>query len=421
MSEDGLLETVLYALVVPQRFHKERRALIVRAAVAVVWWYLTCLYLDPDQLPSTGQPEQPIATMLPAIRLDTSFTPGFKCDAQRPHCGTCQKQWAAQIAVPPPVGFAHPSEPTCTYDPIEGLVLAPDTVEDPNERVRLLEAQINQLQSKLVAAQQESDPTRAVSADPADHHQHQHQHQHHQHQHQHQHHQQQYHQSLSSSSRPYKSTSPPSANAHPPSASTSGSGLSPNGFSSTNLYTHPPQDSLHLGYAAGPSRNVPGPTLPPLNSLSSKEGGYVDNNNNGAGSSGGSGGGGYYATGLHSDVRSTSYPSVSDEVPADRSHGRTSSHPYHRDQPHISSLAKAERANSQYHASSHAHVRSTSDMDDPFTGVNDMNILSVSKLGRQTDHRSRGYSITNQPSPPFYDIMFSGWSRDLPPRQELIS
>lgn len=72
--------------------------------------------------------------------------------------------------MPPPVGFAyvpfgirhgskgpddhlliifsitirHPKEPSCTYDPVEGLVLAPDTVDDPTERVKLLEAQISQ-------------------------------------------------------------------------------------------------------------------------------------------------------------------------------------------------------------------------------------------------------------------------------------
>lgn len=37
----------------------------------------------------------------------------------------------------------HPVEPLCTYDPVEGLVLAPETIEDPTERVRLLEAQIS--------------------------------------------------------------------------------------------------------------------------------------------------------------------------------------------------------------------------------------------------------------------------------------
>ncbi|KAG8815920.1 hypothetical protein FRC17_000537, partial [Serendipita sp. 399] len=301
----------------------------------------------------------------------------------------------------------HPPEPTCTYDPIEGLVLAPDTVEDPNER------------SKLVAAQAESHgPSSSDPPSASDPH-----HQHYQQQQQQQ--QQQYHQA-SSSSRPFSSTSPPSATAHPPSSS--GAGLSPNGLSSSSLYTHPPQDPLHMGYAAGPSRMVPGPTLPPLNAFPAKgthgsgtmgaESGYVDNNNN-------NNPGGYYATGLHSDVRSTSYPTVSDEAPNDRTttHGRSSSHPYYRDQPHISTLAKAERANSQQHHASiaHPHVRSDSGItDDPFAGVNDVSV-SVSKLGRQTDHRSRGYSITNHPSPPYYDLMFSGWSRDLPPRHEMAN
>ncbi|KAF8496657.1 hypothetical protein JB92DRAFT_3225901 [Gautieria morchelliformis] len=70
----------------------------------------------------------------------------LKCDAQRPHCSTCVRTWSSQCAVPPPVGFAHPTEPTCTYDPVEGLRLAPDTVEDPTDRIRLLETQISQFQ-----------------------------------------------------------------------------------------------------------------------------------------------------------------------------------------------------------------------------------------------------------------------------------
>lgn len=36
----------------------------------------------------------------------------------------------------------HPTEPTCTYDPIEGLHPAPDTVENPVEKVKVLETQI---------------------------------------------------------------------------------------------------------------------------------------------------------------------------------------------------------------------------------------------------------------------------------------
>ncbi|KAJ7038108.1 hypothetical protein C8F04DRAFT_1089586 [Mycena alexandri] len=71
----------------------------------------------------------------------------LKCDAARPHCGTCVKQHQALISVPAPVGYAHPTEPQCSYDPVDGLTLAPDT--DPVEKIRQLEAQIAQLKNKL--------------------------------------------------------------------------------------------------------------------------------------------------------------------------------------------------------------------------------------------------------------------------------
>ncbi|GAW07985.1 hypothetical protein LENED_010018 [Lentinula edodes] len=71
----------------------------------------------------------------------------LKCDAARPHCGTCVKQWQALISVPAPVGYAHPTEPQCSYDPVEGLTLAPET--DPLEKIRQLEEQISSLKSKL--------------------------------------------------------------------------------------------------------------------------------------------------------------------------------------------------------------------------------------------------------------------------------
>ncbi|KAJ3879070.1 hypothetical protein F5051DRAFT_486390 [Lentinula edodes] len=77
-------------------------------------------------------------------RWNSAFT---KCDAARPHCGTCVKQWQALISVPAPVGYAHPTEPQCSYDPVEGLTLAPET--DPLEKIRQLEEQISSLKSKL--------------------------------------------------------------------------------------------------------------------------------------------------------------------------------------------------------------------------------------------------------------------------------
>ncbi|KAF8527976.1 hypothetical protein BU17DRAFT_81209 [Hysterangium stoloniferum] len=103
----------------------------------------------------------------------------LKCDAQRPHCGTCVRTWLSQCAVPPPVGFAcvalssliisqlnspinrHPTEPTCTYDPVEGLKLLPEVAEDASERIRLLENQISDLKYKLQEAQSQQ-PQRRV-------------------------------------------------------------------------------------------------------------------------------------------------------------------------------------------------------------------------------------------------------------------
>lgn len=37
----------------------------------------------------------------------------------------------------------HPTEPQCSYDPVEGLTLAPET--DPLEKIRQLEEQISAL------------------------------------------------------------------------------------------------------------------------------------------------------------------------------------------------------------------------------------------------------------------------------------
>jgi hypothetical protein len=77
-------------------------------------------------------------------------------------CSPDPRQWQATISVPAPVGYAcvhgsvpdsplsysratsrHPTEPQCSYDPIEGLTLAPDT--DPVEKIKQLEDQISML------------------------------------------------------------------------------------------------------------------------------------------------------------------------------------------------------------------------------------------------------------------------------------
>ncbi|KAN0100701.1 hypothetical protein V8E55_000685 [Tylopilus felleus] len=71
----------------------------------------------------------------------------LKCDAARPHCGTCVRQWQSLISVPAPPGYAHPAEPQCVYDPVDGLALAPDT--DPIEKIRMLEEEVSKLKIQL--------------------------------------------------------------------------------------------------------------------------------------------------------------------------------------------------------------------------------------------------------------------------------
>ncbi|KAI6031749.1 hypothetical protein PISMIDRAFT_91300 [Pisolithus microcarpus 441] len=71
----------------------------------------------------------------------------LKCDAARPHCGTCVKCWQSLISVPAPVGYAHPAEPQCVYDPVDGLTLSPET--DPIEKIRLLEEEVSKLKIQL--------------------------------------------------------------------------------------------------------------------------------------------------------------------------------------------------------------------------------------------------------------------------------
>lgn len=55
------------------------------------------------------------------------------------------------------MGYAHPTEPQCNYDPVEGLPLAPDA--DPLEKIRALEEQILRLKTQL-----ENRPTATSSA-----------------------------------------------------------------------------------------------------------------------------------------------------------------------------------------------------------------------------------------------------------------
>ncbi|KAJ7631002.1 hypothetical protein FB45DRAFT_793800 [Roridomyces roridus] len=116
------------------------------------------------------QPSAPQSSARSALRRNQACRScrrkKLKCDAARPHCGTCVKQHQALISVPAPVGYAHPPEPQCSYDPVDGLTLAPDT--DPVEKIRQLELQIAQLKSKLHDKQsnsRSSSPNRPGSAD----------------------------------------------------------------------------------------------------------------------------------------------------------------------------------------------------------------------------------------------------------------
>lgn len=87
----------------------------------------------------------------PALRRNQACRPcrkrKLKCDAARPHCGTCVKQWQSLISVPAPPDYAHPVEPQCVYDPVDGLALAPDT--NPLEKIRLLEEEVSKLKIQL--------------------------------------------------------------------------------------------------------------------------------------------------------------------------------------------------------------------------------------------------------------------------------
>lgn len=85
----------------------------------------------------------------------------LRCDAARPHCATCVKQWQAQLSVPPPPGYAHPTEPQCSYDPVEGLPLAPDA--DPLEKIKELEEQVAILTKKLRSQRDSLSPSRSQS------------------------------------------------------------------------------------------------------------------------------------------------------------------------------------------------------------------------------------------------------------------
>lgn len=57
------------------------------------------------------------------------------------------RQWESLVSVPAPPGYAHPTEPQCSYDPVDGLTLAPDIM--PLDKIRQLEEENAQLKSRL--------------------------------------------------------------------------------------------------------------------------------------------------------------------------------------------------------------------------------------------------------------------------------
>ncbi|KIY47052.1 hypothetical protein FISHEDRAFT_46184 [Fistulina hepatica ATCC 64428] len=87
----------------------------------------------------------------------------LKCDAARPHCGTCVKHWQAMVRVPAPIDLAYPNEPTCTYDPIEGLTLAD---VNPAHKIAQLEAEISALKCKLLEKDGQNSATNGQLAFP---------------------------------------------------------------------------------------------------------------------------------------------------------------------------------------------------------------------------------------------------------------
>ncbi|KAF5375241.1 hypothetical protein D9758_000188 [Tetrapyrgos nigripes] len=123
---------------------------------------VTLLLTEYDSMPKSSSSSTPSR---PALRRNQACRScrrrKLKCDAARPHCGTCVKTWHAIISVPAPVGYAHPTEPQCSYDPVEGLTLAPDA--DPVERIRQLEEQIANLKTQLNDQQAGASPSNSQS------------------------------------------------------------------------------------------------------------------------------------------------------------------------------------------------------------------------------------------------------------------
>lgn len=236
--------------------------------------------------------------------------------------------------------YSHPTAPTCTYDPVDGLILAPETVDDPAERVRLLEQQIGmwnyihtshsiscfdaaQLQSKLTIAQTET-YGRSETSPPG---------------------------SVLS-----KSDSPPSQGQHP-----SIQPIFDHSFDYRNNYNQP---GVSDPFAAK-QRNRPHSMTEPYSDNSfSGQAPPLSANPYFSGSS------------FPSDTRNMSYPNVMDDPSDQHAYYRSDSHPYLREQPHPSTAYKSERMDS-FSSPQYTGIRPSSPL------IQDATIASVSRLSRQ--------------------------------------
>ncbi|KAG8988674.1 hypothetical protein FRB93_004009 [Tulasnella sp. JGI-2019a] len=84
----------------------------------------------------------------------------MKCDAAQPQCTNCVRAWQLIQETPElAVDGIIPEAPECHYDPVEGLVFAPETISDPVARSKAIQDHLAQLQLKLQEARDEEKQT----------------------------------------------------------------------------------------------------------------------------------------------------------------------------------------------------------------------------------------------------------------------
>ncbi|ELU43127.1 fungal specific transcription factor domain-containing protein [Rhizoctonia solani AG-1 IA] len=120
----------------------------------------------PDQQAVLRPPilmPKPAASSGPALRRNQVSELHQTPDASSRHCGTCVRQWnalvgywmnalqtAAYLRAPVRLQFRLP------LGSVEGVPVVPDSIEDPVERIKIIEAQIEDLQNKLQSARREA-------------------------------------------------------------------------------------------------------------------------------------------------------------------------------------------------------------------------------------------------------------------------